>query len=197
MPSTPVDHHYFSDNMNVIAKVKVDNAPVDTVAIGAFIDGQCRGVVRAVNGTYFLTVAANADEAGCAVELRTFFNGQVRVADNFVTFTSDRLIGNLDNPYIINFSSNGVNEMSTMAASILIAPTVTSANVNITATAPLASVRVYSTGGAMLQNVKANGSQSLTIDLSGYTSGVYLVEATTVSGERHVERVLLTPTAPN
>ena len=196
-PFTPVDHHNFSDNMNVIAKVKFGDTLVDTVAIGAFIENQCRGVVRAINGTYFLTVAANADESGNQVDFRTLIDGQVLVANNPVTFTSDRLIGDLDNPYIITFGSSGVNDMAMMTASILVAPTLTSGNVNVMATAPLADVRVYSSGGALMKQVKANGNQSLTIDLSGYASGVYLVEVVTASGERHVERVVLSPTANN
>ena len=196
-PFTPEDHHNYSDNMNVIAKVKFGDTLVDTVAIGAFINNQCRGVVRAINGTYFLTVAANADESGNQVDFRTLIDGQVLVANNPVTFTSDRLIGDLDEPYVITFGTSGVDDMAMRAASILVAPTLTSGNVNITATAPLADVRVYSSGGAQLQHVKANGGQSLSIDLSGYNYGVYLVEVVTESGERHVERVVLSPTATN
>ena len=106
-------------------------------------------------------------------------------------------MGGLDEPYIISFGSSGVNDMAMMPASILVAPTLTNGNVNVKATVPLADVRVYSSGGALMKQVKANGSQSLTIDLSGYASGVYLVEVVTASGERHVERVVLSPTANN
>lgn len=195
-PFTPVPHQNFSDNMNVIANLWVQDERVDTAVVAAFIDGQCRGIVRAKDGIYFLTIAGNADESGKKVQFRTFIDGEVYAADSYVTFVSDALVGDLDDLYPIRVNTSGVNEISMNDAIIKITPTLTSGIVNILSTEQLAHVAVYSAGGALIHHssyATSNEQYKSSIDLSGNAPGVYFIEVVTSGGQRRVERVILTP----
>lgn len=55
----------------------------------------------------------------------------------------------------------------------------------------LANVEVYSTLGARVYAAEINGADKLSIDLSGETSGVYMIKMTLSSGEQLTQRVIL------
>ena len=55
------DHRRFADNMTIIATLSGITFP-DDCTIGAFIDGECRGEGRYVDGRFFITVHGKAGE---------------------------------------------------------------------------------------------------------------------------------------
>lgn len=102
---SPVDPYNFPDNMNVIAVVVRDGQLLNNVEIGAFVNGECRGAIRSNEGSdyYFLTVmGSSADDQNRTVELRVFADGEEYVVDNSHTFITDLILGDLDEPYVLD-----------------------------------------------------------------------------------------------
>jgi hypothetical protein len=56
------NHRLFADNMTIIATVSGLDFPYDCT-IGAFVDGECRGMGTYVDGKFFITVHGKAGES--------------------------------------------------------------------------------------------------------------------------------------
>lgn len=56
------DHRRFADNMTIVARVDGLDFPV-SCAVGAFVDGECRGQGRYVDGRFFITVHGQSGES--------------------------------------------------------------------------------------------------------------------------------------
>ncbi len=114
---TPTDPYNFPDNMNVIAVVVRDGQLLNDVEIGAFVNGECRGAIRANEGSdyYFLTVmGSSAEDQNRTVELRVFANGEEYVVDRSHTFINDLVLGNLDEPYVLDLDeASGIKGLYT------------------------------------------------------------------------------------
>ena len=114
---TPTDPYNFPDNMNVIAVVVKDGQLLNDAEIGAFINGNCRGAIRANEGSdyYFLTVmGSSADDQNNTVELRVFADGEEYVVDRSHTFINDLVLGNLDEPYVLDLDeASGIKSLYT------------------------------------------------------------------------------------
>ncbi|MBR6179709.1 MAG: hypothetical protein IKQ77_00645 [Prevotella sp.] len=101
----PVDPYTFPDNMNVIAVVQRDGQRLSDAEVAAFVNGECRGAIRANEGSeyYFLTVmGSSSDDQGRVVELRVFVDGTEYTVDSKNTFVNDNVLGDLDNPYVLD-----------------------------------------------------------------------------------------------
>ncbi len=108
MPFTPVDHHQFSDNMNVVARVMKGDMELTNLCLAAFIGDECRGATYATDdGLYLLTIAGNADESGKSVRFATMINGEVVWLHEQLTWISDWIYGDLDEPQILTLSIKG------------------------------------------------------------------------------------------
>jgi hypothetical protein len=109
---TPVDNSNYSDNMTMVIKLIDGQNVVDTAEVAAFIDGECRGAVRASEqGLYYLVIAGEG--SGQEIELRTYFGDRLLVIDRSVTFTSDGNVGDPWNPYVIDlFKIVGITELN-------------------------------------------------------------------------------------
>ena len=102
MPFTPVDHHQFSDNMNVVARVMKGDVELSDLCLAAFIDDECRGATYATDdGLYLLTIAGNADETGKSVRFATMIDGEIVWLCEQLTWISDWIYGDLDEPQIL------------------------------------------------------------------------------------------------
>ena len=118
----------YPDNMTVIAVVEIDEeepalqqakGPDETYELAAFANGECRGSVKLLyveplnRYVAFLTVAG--DEAA---ELRFgLFNTETgeeyHNAEETLTYESNAVVGNLDEPYTIHFRDNtGLDDLS-------------------------------------------------------------------------------------
>ena len=190
LPFTPLDHHQFSDNMNVAARAMNGDVEMDNLCIAAFIGDECRGATTATtDGLYLLTVAGNAEETGQVVRFATIYNGEVVWFNEELQWVSDWIYGNLDEPQIFTLETSGVDNLNADATGIKITPTVIVDVVNVSAGDLLKSVMVYSANGKLLESVTPNDNQ-VTLNLSHLIDGVYFVEARTYSGARAVKQVI-------
>lgn len=190
-PFTPVDHHQFSDNMNIVAYVMVDDIRVDTLTVGAFIEGECRGVATATDdGYYMFTIAGNADDTGKAVTFATVFDHETHAINEHLLWGSDVIYGDLDEPVILTVSITGVDDLRAAANGILITPTIVLDNIKVQAGSELKAVRVFAPNGSLVHEVKNMGDNVATLSLSHLPTGVYLVEAATVNGYRVTKRII-------
>ena len=189
-PFTPLDHHLFSDNMHVIATLTDGTLPVDTAWVAAYIDGECRGVTQAVNGIYYITVAANAEESGKMVTFRTFYDGEVKGIVETSQFMSDNIEGDPDTPKTLTIGNSlGIDEL--YLAGISITPPKTQRMVYVRSEQPLRSVEVYSTVGVLVMSCPVDGGKA-DIDLLTVVDGVYLVKAVDQAGNEIVKRIIKT-----
>ena len=190
LPFTPVDHHQYSDNMNVVARAMKGDVELDNLCIGAFIGDECRGVATATSdGLYLITIAGNADEAGQVVRFATLYNGEVVWFNEELQWVSDWIYGELEDPQIFTLETSGVDNLNADAAGIKITPTVVIDVVNVTAGDLLKTVNVYSANGKLLESVTPNDNHA-TLNLSYLIDGVYFVETRTYSGARAVKQVI-------
>ncbi|MBQ4223413.1 MAG: T9SS type A sorting domain-containing protein [Prevotella sp.] len=189
-PFTPIDHHRFSDNMNVVATLSDGVTLVDTACVAAFIDGECRGCTRAVNGTYYITVAANAEEAGKQVTFRTYVDGEVKPIVENSKFITDAIEGNPDQPKELTIGdADGIQQAD--YAGIVIGPGKTNRFVHVRSQKQLKSVEVFSNVGALVLTPTSQNGQA-DIDLLTLPDGLYLVKAVDKAGNRTVKRVIKT-----
>ena len=189
-PFTPVDHHRFSDNMNVVARVTVNGVEVDTLTVGAFIGNECRGVATATDdGYYMLTIAGNAEETGAGVSFKTVIDGNVVGINEKLTWGSDMLYGDLDEPVKFTVASSGVDDIYATDG-ITITPTLVRDVVNVRSGSELASVTVYAVSGAVVVRETDLGDTTTSLRLGYLPSGVYLVEVTTVTGNHLIKRIV-------
>ena len=97
---SPVDPYDYPDNMSMVIQL-IDGAEVvDTAEVAAFVDGECRGASRADNGLYYLMVAGEG--SGQPMELRTCIEGEMLTIDTRNVYTSDAIVGDPWEPYVIN-----------------------------------------------------------------------------------------------
>ncbi len=190
-PFEPVDHHQFSDNMNVVAHVMVDDVLVDTLFVGAFIDDECRGVTTATeDGYYLLTIAGNADEMGKYVKFATMIEGQIVTINEQLPWVSDIIYGDLDEPVLLTVGSSGVNDIQVMNSNITVTPTLVKDAIQVRSDALLGSVTVYSVSGSIVVRLSQINENAVSISLDHVSAGVYFVEAMTTDGYRVVKQII-------
>lgn len=107
------DINKYPVNMNITAVVSIDGVEQisDNLEIGVFADGECRGSARAVYkevvGRYifFLTVYGEADETLTFRLYDADLDYEYPHVSETMTFSANAIIGDMNNPYIINYSS--------------------------------------------------------------------------------------------
>ena len=194
-PFTPVDHHQYSDNMNVVANVLVDGVRVDTLTLAAFIGNECRGVATATdNGLYLLTIAGNAEEAGEPVTFATVVGSKTVTATETLPWVSDVIYGDLDNPMQFTVKTTGTDDIDDINATygIVISPTIVRDVVTVRSQAVVQQVNVYMANGCLVEHRKRVNDDAVTINLSHLPAGVYFVEAVAQNGYRVVKRIVKT-----
>lgn len=190
LPFTPVDHHEFSDNMNVVARVMNGEIELRDLCIAAFVDNECRGVTTATtDGYYMLTVAGNADEAGKPVRFATMYDGQILWFDEQLQWRSDWIYGDLDEPQIFMLPTSGISDINSDEIAITITPAIVTDVVNVHASDMIKSVSVFSVNGAQLLSVNPDAGDAV-LNLSHLSAGVYFVEARTHSGARAIKQII-------
>ena len=190
LPFTPVDHHQFSDNMNVVARVVKGEVQVDDLCIAAFVDGECRGVTTATDdGLYLLTVAGNADEAGKTVHFATIYNGQRVWFAERLQWLSDWIYGDLDQPQILDLENTSAVDNVMALTTITITPTAVTDVINVRASDIVKEVKVYSISGKVMNRFSTDNNE-VTLNLGHLAAGVYFVEARTQNDSRTIEQII-------
>ena len=81
--------------------------------LAAFIDGECRGAIRAgEEGLYYLVISGEG--AGQAMSIRTMMDGEITTLDNTLTYISDDHVGTPWEPYVIQL--NPTEDIETVGA---------------------------------------------------------------------------------
>lgn len=117
------DENDFPQNMTLTAIIKVDNVEVanEDLQVAAFIDNKCHGTINLMFhpdlNRYFAYLTVLGDGVSDRNKVITFKcynpsnNRELTSSDNSVVYTTDVLIGSVDDPKVISFS-NSTDEKS-------------------------------------------------------------------------------------
>ena len=191
LPFTPVDHHQFSDNMNVVARAMNGDAELTDLCIAAFVGDECRGVATATEGgLYLLTVSGNAEESGQKVRFATIYDGEQVWFQEELPWVGDIIYGDLDEPQVLNLNLSGITDVGADAGGIIITPTLVRDVVNVRSGSLLGVVAVYTAGGACVARHTNINDNVTSLNIGDLPAGVYFVEAVAAGGNRVVKRVV-------
>ena len=178
-------------NMVMIATVNLDNEELrsDNVEIGVFNGEICRGAIRPMYVEYydqymvFLTMYGEENEP---FTFRMLDNGNVYESNEAsVSYTSDAVIGNVNAPFQLNFSSKN----NTFAGALDLFPNPVNRGEMVNLTLPAEStVEVINVLGSTMKRVRmAEGSQ-LAADMA---PGIYTIKVTDAEGNVYVDKLIV------
>ena len=112
------DVNKYPNNMNITAVLSIDGVEQksDNIEIGVFADGECRGSARAVykevvdRYIFFLTVYGEGNETLTLRMYDTDLNYEYPQSAETFTFSMNAIMGDMNNPYIIDYSTVDVEE---------------------------------------------------------------------------------------
>ena len=112
------DINRYADNMNITAVVSFNDVEltVDNFEIGAFVNGECRGSAKAVyremvdRYVFYLTIYGEEDETINFRLYDSYSDMEYPESDESVIFNINATVGDIINPYIINYSMYNVGE---------------------------------------------------------------------------------------
>ena len=111
---TPVDYSNYANNMTVIARVQLHGLPTAGMEVGVFAGDECRAAgISDDEGMVFLTIPGDA-----ATEL-TFriADGSTYIdCDETISYSSNAIIGTIDEPFILNAIVTGISNLNTNTA---------------------------------------------------------------------------------
>lgn len=99
---TPND---FNDNMTMIALV--DNVNNENYELGAFVNGECRGTTHPLyvdildKWLFFIMIYGNVNDEEVTFKYYDNENGEEITLDSTVTFSKDKMLGHVNQPYIL------------------------------------------------------------------------------------------------
>lgn len=184
MASTPT-------NMIMIATVNLDNEELrsDNVEIGVFNGDICRGAIRPKYVEYydqymvFLTMYGEENEP---FTFRMLDNGNIYESNEAsVSYKSDAVIGNVNSPFQLNFSSKN----NTFAGALNLFPNPVNRGEMVNLTLPAeGTVEVINVLGSTMKRVRmAEGSQ-LAVDMA---PGIYTIKVTDAEGNVFVDKLIV------
>jgi hypothetical protein len=112
------DVNKYPNNMNITAVLSIDGVEQksDNIEIGVFANGECRGSARAVykevvdRYIFFLTVYGEGNETLTFTMYDTDLNYEYPQSAETFTFSMNAIMGDMNNPYIIDYSTVDVEE---------------------------------------------------------------------------------------
>ena len=126
-PVSPTD---YPDNMAIVILLTADGEPIADAELGAFVDGECRGIAFVdeaegdlLSPLYYLLVAGEG--SGQPMEIRANIGGKVMTVCNTLTYTSDGSIGTPWEPFVIDINDlSGIKSIdySTMVDGVWYTP---------------------------------------------------------------------------
>jgi hypothetical protein len=207
-PTWKVNAGAYDNNMNVVARLDCGGNPNHRLTLGAFVNGECRGVVPVsvdanTEGVFYLTLFANKPET-IVLLLRDEQSGKVYELDNAVNFQSDAMQGNLQMPLALKLKSATLDAVCSKTAA-----SVTSVgNFSIdpipcgdlftmhlkTNTAGRVHLRISSVTGQLIHEsdfdvISGMNATEMSSDALNMTPGMYIVELTTTE-EKVVTRLI-------
>ena len=185
--SLPVEK-YWSTNVhehatNLVLMATLDEAQFamtnGNYEIGAFVGDECRGSARlqkAGNGYVAFVVIHGDSGETVSFKLYDVMNAaEAGVAEERLTYVSNAITGSIDEPVVLHFRNTGVNED---ANSLSVFPNPTKDKVMIQGQA-IETVSVYNTLGQCLLSKTYEDANSVELNMSGFSAGVYTVSIRT------------------
>lgn len=183
----PVDHSQYPDNMTIVAQVRNGAEVVDTLELAAFVGGECRATIRAIDGYYYLTVPGEGNNG--TVEFHTILNGEEATMAETLPFRSDDMQGTPEAPFILNLDkATAISHLSASDA-IQIAPLNTQRFVKVKAPSLIKRIAVYDNQGRQHICVTPNEFET-ELDLASLPSAMYTISVTLDNGTRRVEHLV-------
>ena len=193
--STPVspwyyDTHQYPDNVTLVGKVMANDVEVleGAMSIGAFVNNECRGIGRYVDGLLYLTIHGTLANKGMvsfrAYEVAT--EKELMVSET-VTFNGQHE-GTQANPFILHVTDvEGIEDVTT--ANYVVYPRPLHDRMYIQGdTGHIKTVKVITTDGATV--IQTNGYDDEGIDVNSLKPGVYVVAIITENGKVYYEKVM-------
>ncbi|MCR5013395.1 MAG: T9SS type A sorting domain-containing protein, partial [Bacteroidales bacterium] len=186
------DRHAFPTNLTMMVTLdeSVFGMAEGSHEIGAFVDGECRGSARLTNvdGKYvaFLTVSGE-DAETVSFRLYDVTTGSVYgSANESISYKSDDIYGTASNPMVLHFRNTGVDEFD---GAVSLFPNPAKDKVQILGNG-IQTVKVYNAMGQLLHAEEFADVEVLTLNLSSFNAGVYMVSVTTTNGSTFNKKVV-------
>ena len=175
--------HQFADNMTIIAVVELEGKELisDAYELAAFVGDECRGSVKLLYMPFMKRYVAFLTVFGESLEQLRFeiTDGTVTIpSDDEMAFVNDGTAGTLSNPVILHFNSTSV--VDNTIPNLTVRPNPSSGVFMIEGTG-IERVEVFNALGQKVL-VNTDRGDSVTVDLSGHASGMYLVRAISSEG---------------
>lgn len=173
----------FADNMTIIAVVELEGKELcsDAYELAAFVGDECRGSVKLLYMPLMKRYVAFLTVFGESLEQLRFeiTNGTVTIpSDDEMAFVNDGTAGTLSHPVVLHFNSTGIADNSVSNVTVRPNP---SSGVFVIEGVGIERVEVFNALGQKVL-VNTDRGDSVTVDLSGHASGMYLVRAVTSAG---------------
>ena len=184
------DIHQYPDNTTLIGRVYTDNLPSfgGTYTIGAFCGTECRGVGRYVDDVLFLTIHGTLSE-GQRITFKAYENAtgtEYDIAEHLVF--KGQQAGTYNAPIALHVNNTtAIRDVEAQKYSVYPNPLRSRMYVNGD-TEQIKSIQILSMNGAVC--VSQNGYTDEGVDVSGLSSGVYVVAITPQKGKIYYEKVI-------
>jgi hypothetical protein len=198
------DVHKYPSTMNVMARVSVDlqGKSLSSIALGAFVNGECRGFTTAEvypgsgEVVFFLNIAGEIAGEQVHFRLLNEQSGELLEAETIIDFIPNALLGGKNDLFIINFGPTGFHTPDGMFDEIRVYPNPfsdqTTIEVNLKENESL-RMEIYSIRGHKLSELgtvrPGRGSYRVSWDGRGPSnaelpSGIYLLRVSGDTGVR-------------
>lgn len=178
-------------NMNMVAVVNLDNEELrsDNVEIGVFNGETCRGAVRPIyvegldQYLVFLTMYGEENEQFSFRMLDQ--DGNVYESNEAsVSYNSNKVIGNVDTPFQLNFSSK-----NSFAGALNLFPNPVNRGEMVNLTLPAdGTVEVINVLGSTMKRVRMTEGSQLAADMA---PGIYTIKVTDAEGKVYVDKLIV------
>ncbi|GAB4279884.1 MAG: hypothetical protein Kow0068_03960 [Marinilabiliales bacterium] len=115
------DVHRYSENMSIVSILLKPSYVSDNNAIGAFIDGECRGVTKPTNinmNQYYFITTSSDDTGQISFKLIDFENGEIYSIKEHLQYNSNNIIGDPGNPFVMTLDSDTLNNYDNIAFNV-------------------------------------------------------------------------------
>lgn len=180
------NHQGFATNLSMMVTLDAEAVTMGEGSheIGAFVNGECRGsaLLQLVGDRYvaFLTVSGEADEEVCFRLFDTRIQEEYAgVADERLSYEADAIIGSLKAPMTLHFRGTGLNDND--APKLFPNP---ARDKVVLSGHGIEMVKVYNTLGQLLYSEACDSVESIELNLSSFSAGVYTVHVRLGNGQQ-------------
>lgn len=178
------DKNAYRDNKTIVAEVYYENTKAleGVYTIGAFVNGECRGVGSYIDGLLYLTVHGTITNNE-SVSFKAYENATGRELSIAESVSMDGMHnGNVSSPYPLHIaSSTGIQDI-TVTLNIYPNPVRHTMYINGD-TNSIKDIKILTSNGNTV--LTTNGYQENGIDMSSLISGIYLVAIHTNGGYQY------------